>query len=117
MPAWAASWNHRHSGEEVELPMLGLFCAALRREVWDRIGPLDERFGIGLFEDDDYSLRLRRAGYRLVCRRDAFVHHWQRASFRADGEKAYRQLYRKNHRLFVEKWAERGLHPSETADR
>ena len=39
------------------------FCLLIRRTVIDRIGVLDERFGIGCFEDDDYCLRAIQAGY------------------------------------------------------
>ena len=43
------------------------FCLLIRREVIDAIGLLDEQFGIGCFEDDDYCLRANRGG---LSRRD-----------------------------------------------
>jgi GT2 family glycosyltransferase len=84
---------------------LAMFCLAMRRETWERIGPLDERFGIGLLEDDDYAERIRRAGLHLLCAEDVFVHHFGEASFGKlvpTGE--YSTLLRNNQRLFEEKW-------------
>ncbi len=92
-------------GEAREAAMLALFCLALRRETWRRVGPLDEEFGRGLFEDDDYSRRLTSAGYRLLCAEDVLVHHLGEASFGelvADG--SYGRLFEANRRRFEAKW-------------
>lgn len=35
------------------------------RDVYEKIGGLDERFGIGYYEDDDYLMRLKEAGIPL----------------------------------------------------
>ena len=95
----------RHLGETREIRMLMMFCTAFRREVFEEIGFLDERFAIGLFEDEDYSLRLGRAGYKLLCLEDLLVNHFGQASIgklAATGD--YGQLFHGNRRKFEEKW-------------
>lgn len=68
-----------------DVDTLAGLCLLLRHETLAEIGPFDERFGHGNFEDDDYSLRLRLAGYRLVIARRAFLHHEGHATFRSLG--------------------------------
>ena len=104
LPAKAAEWTKAHDGETFTIPMLAFFCAATRRSTWEAVGPLDERFGAGMFEDDDWCRRARGQGWEIRCARDVFVHHWQKATFRKLGEKAYRALYEENRRKYEEKW-------------
>lgn len=88
-----------------DIGVLTMFCAALRRETFQSVGPLDEQFGLGMFEDDDYARRLRAAGYRLVCAEGVFVHHFGEASFGSlvsTGQ--HGMLFRRNRRLFERKW-------------
>jgi len=104
LPAWAAEWTRGHDGELEDIGSLAFFCVAMRRGVWETVGPLDERFGIGMFEDGDYCRRVRAAGLDIRCARDAFVHHWQMASFRRMRREEYLALFEKNRRRFEEKW-------------
>ena len=95
-------------GRWTPLPMLVMFCVAFRRSVLERVGLLDERFEIGMFEDDDFARRLRAAGYDLRCAEDVFVHHFGEASFSklyADGSRS--ALFEANRLRFEEKWGER----------
>jgi hypothetical protein len=94
-----------HSRVDTDIPMLALFCAAMRREVHDRVGRLDEQFEIGMFEDDDYAVRMRAAGYRILCAEDVFVHHFGQATL---GELClngdFDRILEANRRRFEAKW-------------
>ena len=50
------------------------FCVAIKTEVINKIGLLDERFYCGA-EDDDYNDRIRIAGYETAICINCFVHH------------------------------------------
>jgi GT2 family glycosyltransferase len=95
----------RFAGVRSAIPVLTMFCMAMRRETYQQLGPLDERFGLGTFEDDDYSRRAHLAEYEVACAQDVFVHHFGQASFGAlvPGG-AYAALLRSNRRRFEEKW-------------
>jgi glycosyltransferase involved in cell wall biosynthesis len=104
---FAAERARTHDGGVIDIGTATMFCLALRREAFERIGPLDQRFEIGMLEDDDYSRRARDAGYRLVCAEDAFVHHFGETSFGtlvSDGR--YGEILEENKRRFEEKWGE-----------
>jgi GT2 family glycosyltransferase len=101
----AAARKRTHRRRSVELRTATMFCLAMTREAQARLGPLDERYEVGLFEDDDYSLRARNAGLRVICAEDVLIHHFGAASFGAlvpGGE--YASLHEANRQLFEEKW-------------
>jgi hypothetical protein len=88
-----------------DLRTLVMFCAAMRRGVYEQVGPLDERFEIGLFEDEDYSMRVRDAGYRVMLAEDVFVHHFGQASIgKLAATREYGALFHANRRRFEKKW-------------
>ena len=75
----------------------------MKRAVYEKIGGLDERFGLGFFDDDDLAERARRAGFDLAVARDLFVHHFGSRTFGGNGIDAAK-LLDENARRFAEKW-------------
>lgn len=59
-----------------EVGLLIGFCMCLKTSVVKEIGLLDERFGIGSYEDNDYCLRIRNAGYKLAMVKESLIYHY-----------------------------------------
>jgi GT2 family glycosyltransferase len=107
MLEFAAARARDHEDQVFDIATVIMFCMGMRRDTFERLGPLDQRFEIGLLEDDDYSMRARRAGYRLVCAEDAFVHHFGETSLgKLVSSGTYNELLEANKRRFEEKWGE-----------
>jgi GT2 family glycosyltransferase len=105
MEDFSDRYTAQRRGRIFDISVLAMFCIAMRREVFEEIGFLDEKFGVGMFEDDDYSRRAQNLGYRTVCAEDAFVHHYGQASFKkliASGK--YQELWDRNQAYFESKW-------------
>ncbi|MFH0921106.1 MAG: glycosyltransferase [Fibrobacterota bacterium] len=102
---FAREYMEKNAGNWWELFRIAGFCLLFKREVYEKVGDFDERFGKGNFEDDDYCIRVRRAGYRILVAGDSFLHHFGGVSF-AQGSVDWFEQMRKNQQLFVEKWAE-----------
>ena len=56
-------------------------CLLVRREVLQKVGAFDERYGIGFFEDDDWCIRAREAGFELLVALNVFIHHFGSRTF------------------------------------
>ena len=100
----ALAYTSRHARQALEARVVAFFCAALSRTVQEAVGGLDERFGLGFFEDDDYCRRVEQAGFRIAIAEDVFVHHHLSASFDKVDVEQRQALFEKNKRLYEEKW-------------
>ncbi len=79
---FAAEWGSQHQGENFPVErMVGMFTI-IKKDVLKRIGgvdpdiPTNGRDGGYGFSDDDLSLRLRLAGYKLLVANDVLIHHF-----------------------------------------
>lgn len=107
LDAFAEKYTRKHSGRAFEVEMLLLLCVAIRRSVYDQVGGIDERYGIGMFEDEDFSLEIRNKSYKLLCAEDVYIHHWGSASFSKLGLAGYWLTHEENRNKFEEKWGRR----------
>lgn len=104
MESFAAELARKRSKEIRDVPMIPLFCAALRRNLWDELGGLDEEFTVGMFEDDDLSLRIQQHGLRTVTAEDCFVHHFGNGSFGKVKSARSLEIFEHNRKVFERKW-------------
>ncbi len=103
MHQFANQWAAGHAGQSAEFFRVIGFCLMARAAVINRIGGLDEQFGTGNFEDDDFCVRAAAAGFKTRIAQDVFIHHTGGQTFK--GEKIdYAQSLERNWGIFKTKW-------------
>lgn len=89
LQAWGGGWisfltgrtRHCKSREEAEkLDYLTGASLLIRRQVLEDIGLLDEDAFFMYWEDCDFSLRMRKAGWKLAVAEDSIVYHKEHGS-------------------------------------
>jgi len=78
---------------------LVFFCVLVKRHVFEFLGGLSEAFGLGNFEDDDFCLRARLAGYSLFIDPSVFIFHYGSRTF-AEQRINHKRLMAKNYHTF-----------------
>lgn len=87
--------------------MLAFFCVMFKREVIEKVGLLDEDFGVGLADDDEYCYRIHEAGFRLALAHNLKIVHHHRSTFnKLYTPKEVEDLTQKGLKLFYEKHPE-----------
>ena len=99
---YAAMIARDNKGKYMEVNQCFLFCSLIKREVIEKIGHLDEVFGVGCFDDTDFSMRAGIAGYRCACLHSAYVHHIHGVSFKAMGNRDV--IVARCEKEFLKKW-------------
>lgn len=103
MPEFARSYNGSNPAKWQRTDRLIGFCLLFRRELFEAAGYFDEGYEIGNFEDDDFNIRVRMMGKKLVIARDTFIHHFGSVSMKALGDK-FQEVNDRNHHYFIDKW-------------
>ncbi|HTI99453.1 MAG TPA: glycosyltransferase, partial [Dongiaceae bacterium] len=103
LPGFATRWSREHAGQSFEVPRAVGFCLLATRQVIDSLGGLDEQFGSGNFEDDDFCIRARLAGFSIRIAQAVFIHHTGSQTFKG-ANIDYRNAMLRNWDLFKAKW-------------
>jgi len=101
---FAAHRTKDYFGKAFKIRVLALYCAMISRSLFERVGGLDERYEIGMFEDDDLALNIKELGLDLICAEDVFIHHFHRVTFDKLGPEKFQSIFDENKQKFQEKW-------------
>ena len=92
----------------IEIDFCRGYCVLIKRKVVEKIGMLDEVYGFGYYDDDDYSVRAINDGFRCVRANDVCVEHLGDSTFSTIFKDEKRTaLHEANKKLFYSKWGKR----------
>ena len=103
LESYAAAISKRKPPHVFLFPRVVFYCVLIRTAVYKEIGCLDERFGMGNFEDDDFCLRAAIARWRCAIDRHVFVHHYGSKTFTKKIPE-FNDLLERNKKIFMKKW-------------
>lgn len=80
------------------------FCCGaslmVKKELWEQLGGFDELFAPGYYEETDFCMRLREAGYKTLYQPFSEVIHFTGCSFK----ESTNRLIKENRQKFCRKW-------------
>ena len=78
-------------------------CLMVRKTVWDEIGGLDESFEVA-FNDVDFCMRIRKAGYLVIWTPFAELYHYESKSRGYEDTPEKQRRFEGEVRRFRERW-------------
>jgi GT2 family glycosyltransferase/cytochrome c-type biogenesis protein CcmH/NrfG len=88
--------------EYPEIPTGIGFCMLISRDTLNRVGAFDPAFGVGKGVENDFCMRARSAGKKIVCCDDVYVHRRAEAHFR--DVQGHTETHRKYQQILDLKW-------------
>lgn len=95
----------KNRGKFIETDWARGFSVVVKRKVIERIGNIDEVYGLAYFDDWDFSVRAINAGFLVVLALDTYVYHHRNVTFFEvlKGPK-WNELFEKNRIIYYAKW-------------
>lgn len=104
MEVFAENISRKMKGHSFNIRMLAFYCVMARKSQYETLGGLDERFSVGMFEDDDIAVRYQQEGYHIKCVEDVFIHHFHRSSFGKLDQETHQKIFNENQKKYEDKW-------------
>lgn len=79
------------------------FCMLTRRDIIEKIGLFDEVYGKGYAEENDFTMRALKNGWKCAVSNYSFVFHYESRSF---GNEARLELSQKNRKILDKRYPE-----------
>ena len=80
-------------------------CLMISRDCINKIGYLDEIYGMGYGDETDYQFKAMEAGFEAKAAIDTYVFHKAEQSFNTTNQKRNERI-EKNRRIFLERWGD-----------
>jgi len=111
MTAGNLNWRKVKRGDPIcntrrEFQAVTFGCALIRRDVFDKVGLLDENYQVGSFEDVDFCHMARKKGYKIVYEPTAEVMHYEAATMNSLPHGLIKQMHWQNYEYYKSKWEE-----------
>ena len=107
-------WGQQIGSEEMdinqypythEVECVAFACVYIKRELINKIGVLSEDY-FSYFEDTDYCLTAREAGYKTVCCGEVTIIHHENVSTK-ENKVSHSDLFETSQKTFKKKWAKK----------
>lgn len=96
------TWCKQPNSISYSTDLLGFFCIAIRKEIYEHLSGLDKIFGLGFYEDTDFCFRAFKKGLKMVITEDIFIYHKGSATF-SRIPKETKHLLKTNRKQFKKK--------------
>ena len=103
--------------------MVAFFSVMIKKNVVDTIGFLDEQYGMGFYDDNDYCQSALRAGFEIALACDVLIKHEHSKTFKKkfskkEFENKKKLLQKRNKQLFEKKfqYGKYNIHPYKIND-
>ena len=102
---YGACLEKRYAVQYIETDWARGFSVVLKKKVIEKIGGIDEIYGLAYFDDVDFSVRAINAGFLVVLALDTYVYHHRNVTFFQilKGSK-WNELHEKNKLIFYKRW-------------
>ncbi|MHB1340371.1 MAG: glycosyltransferase family 2 protein [Coriobacteriia bacterium] len=89
-----------------EVPAVTAACLLTTKKVWDRVDGMDEGYIVANFEDVDFNLAVRDAGFKVMYQpASRLTHYWgTTVNSKGDAPDSPRHYFQQNYGRLMDKW-------------